>query len=68
MRVSYVKVTGSFYCIRETKQRRSQKSCEKKNDFNFKVIFEEGGTRENLVYFTVIYFCKEYNYGIIIPL
>ena len=40
----------------------------RKNDFNFKVIFEEGGTRENLVYFTVIYFCKEYNYGIIIPL
>ena len=33
--------------IRETKQRRNQKSCEKKkNDFNFKVIFEEGGTRE----------------------
>ena len=44
----------------------------KKSDFNFKVIFEEGGTRENLVYFTVyftvIYFYKEYNYGIIIPL
>lgn len=33
--------------IRETKQRRNQKSCEKKNNFNFKVIFEEeGGTRE----------------------
>ena len=31
--------------IRETKQRRNQKSCEKKNNFNFKMIFEEeGGT------------------------
>lgn len=68
MRVSYVKSNWLFSLyIRENKQRRSQKSC-KKNNFKFKVIFEEGGTRENLVYFTVIYFCKEYNYGIIIPL
>lgn len=40
----------------------------KRKRFEFKVIFEEGGTRENLVYFTVIYFYKEYNYGIITPL
>ena len=32
--------------IKETKQRRNQKSCEKKNKLNFKMIFEEGGTRE----------------------
>lgn len=48
MRVSYVKSNWLFSLyIRETKQRRNQKSCEKKNNFNFKMIFEEeGGTRE----------------------
>lgn len=48
MRVSYVKSNWLFSLyIRETKQRRSQKSCEKEIILNLKVIFEEeGGTRE----------------------